>query len=296
MGLIVGTGCNATIPLALRKLHPSKRSKFVKVADGEEAGLELKIAVNTEWTIRGAADPLHKLDFITKWDSKLDSEGEAPGFQPFEYMTAGRYLGELGRLIIVDYFTNYLQLSKSTLPQKLQSRHGLTTTFLGNVGRHLSSMEPSILKQMEMELPLSSPSDAWIWTEETANIVYAVAKAVQQRAAGMVAAATIGLLACAGEIHLSAQGKGSSRLSTNDSDCTAQLDAVEDLMVGFTGGCIVHFQDYLLDCQGFLDSVMEKEFGDYPRPRIVLLPCHDGGILGAGILAGSVQSAAYDAA
>jgi len=130
MGLICGTGCNATIPLALSKLHPSKRPTRVKVLDDTETDDDLKITVNTEWTIKGAAGPLHELNFITKWDQKLDSEGDAPGFQPFEYMTAGRYLGELGRIIAVDYFTNHLSIPFSSLPPKLQQRLGLSTTFL----------------------------------------------------------------------------------------------------------------------------------------------------------------------
>lgn len=66
-------------------------------------------------------------------------------------------------------------------------------------------------------------------------------------------------------------------------------------MVGYTGGCIVHFQDYLADCQAFLDEIMKAEFGDQEDvPRVVLMPCHDGGIIGAGILAGTVQSLAHD--
>jgi hexokinase len=100
MGLIVGTGCNATIPLALSKLHPSKRLKAIKVFEGVEPDLGMKITVNTEWAIKGAAGPLRELHLITHWDKVLDSEVEVPGFQPFEYMTAGRYLGEVSQIPI----------------------------------------------------------------------------------------------------------------------------------------------------------------------------------------------------
>ena len=64
-------------------------------------------------------------------------------------------------------------------------------------------------------------------------------------------------------------------------------------MVGYTGGCIVHFQDYLEDCQGFLDGIMEREFGgrvEGIKKRVLLKPCHDGGIIGAGVLAGTVTA------
>ncbi|KAH6723174.1 hexokinase-7 [Leptodontidium sp. MPI-SDFR-AT-0119] len=306
MGLIVGTGCNATIPLALSKLHPKKRPAKVKVldSDGEaEVDQDLKIAVNTEWTIRGAAGPLHDLDFITRWDEKLDAEGEAPGFQPFEYMTAGRYLGELGRIIILDYLTNNLSVPEPTLPPLLTQRHGLSTTFLGNLGPHLATTEPSLLRQLEIEIPPSAKGDAWHWTADVAEMVYDIAKAIQVRAAGMTAAAIIALLACAEEIHFSPlpQNLPNGAVTTSIS-VNGTKEALDELMVGYTGGCIVHFQDYLADCQGFLDEIMEAEFGRREHredvhvyvPRVVLMPCHDGGIIGAGILAGTVQSLARD--
>ncbi|KAG4429905.1 hypothetical protein IFR05_014611 [Cadophora sp. M221] len=309
MGLIVGTGCNATIPLALSKLHPNKRPAKVKVLDSDgkaEVDQDLKIAVNTEWTIRGAAGPLHDLGFITRWDEKLDAEGEAPGFQPFEYMTAGRYLGELGRIIILDCLTNNLSIPEYSLPPLLRQRHGLSTTFLGNLGPHLATVESSLLKQLEIEIPPSTEGDAWYWTAEVAEMVYDIAKAIQVRAAGMTAAAVIALLACAEEIqfsfsHPSPQdlhnGAASTPIAVNG---TSTKDVLDELMVGYTGGCIVHFQDYLTDCQGFLDEIMDAEFGgrrsreNVHVPRVVLMPCHDGGIIGAGILAGTVQSLARD--
>lgn len=294
MGLIVGTGCNATIPLALSKLAPSKRPSKVKVLDDVTSEKHLKIAVNTEWGIKGSAPPLVELGFVTRWDTKLDQEGEHPGFMPFEYMTAGRCLGELGRIVIVDYFTSQLSLPYTDLPPKLQQRYGLTTSFLGNLGPHLAAKEPSILKQLEAEIPPADTPSAFRWTEETASVVLKIAKAIQVRAAGMVAAATIALLACADEIYLSSGANGvASKPAT---------PVVQELMVGYTGGCIVHFQDYLADCQQFLDAIMCAEFGaeskdeEGPRTRVVLRPCHDGGIIGAGILAGTVQKIAQDSA
>jgi hexokinase len=282
MGLICGTGCNATIPLALSKLHPNKRPTRVKVLDDADTDEDLKVTVNTEWTINGAAGPLHELDFITNWDQTLDAEGEAPGFQPFEYMTAGRYLGELGRIIIVEYFTNHLSIPSSSLPPKLRERYGLSTAFLGNLGPHLAAQEPSMLKQLEKELPPSTGNGFWNWNEEAAQAVFQIAVAIEKRAAGMVSAAIIGLLACADEIHLSPSKSANSS------------PKIDELMVGYTGGCIVHFQNYLEDCQAFLDAIMVAEFGEHARPRVGLKACHDGGIIGAGILAGTVESIAHD--
>jgi hexokinase len=293
MGLIVGTGCNATIPLALSKLHPTKRQKHIQVLDNRQSALDLKVTINTEWTIKGAAAPLDELNFITRWDQTLDAEGEVPGFQPFEYMTAGRYLGELGRLIALDYFINYLSIPFLTLPEKLRQRHGLTTTFLGNLGPHLSQSQPSIKKQLDAELPPNLTQDAFQWTQDASNIMFRIAKAVQVRAAGMTAAAIIGLLACAEEITF-LPPKAPNLPNGSPPSIAKRKVEIDELMVGYTGGCIVHFQDYLEDCQGFLDVIMQKEFGDSFVPRVVLQPCHDGGIIGAGILAGTVQGIKSD--
>jgi hexokinase len=280
--------------MALSQLHPSKRPKQVKVLDGIGPDPDLKIAVNTEWTIKGAAGALYKLGFMTHWDQKLDKEGDRPGFQPFEYMTAGRYLGELGRIIIVDYFTNQLHIPEPNLPARLKQRHGLTTTFLGNLGPHLATTEPSMLKQIEAELPSSEGAGAWQWTPEAVSIVFEIAKAVQIRAAGMTAAAIVGLLACAGEIHFSLSHSPSMNQALPNGNASHPKPAIEELLIGYTGGCIVHFQDYLQDCQSFLDSIMSAEFGVKERPKVLLTPCHNGGIMGAGILAGTVQSIAHD--
>ena len=290
MAIIVGTGCNATIPLAMSKLHPKKRPAQLKVLDNDEAVADPKITVNTEWTINGTLPPLRELQYVTHWDETLDAETDSPGFQPFEYMTAGRYIGELGRIIAVDYFTNHLGIPTATLPQKLRERYALPTTFLGNL--RPSTDQPSVLKQLETELPPNIGPDAWQWTTEAADALYHIAKAIQVRAAALVAAATIGLLACAEEIHFSPSTSGAA--DGEAVPTTRPERDVDELLVGYTGGCIVHFQDYRDDCQVFLDAIMEREFGDSSVPRVVLEPCHDGGILGAGILAATVKSFGHD--
>ena len=256
MGLIVGTGCNATIPLKLSSLHPSKRPMSISVSPGQEIA-DVKIAVNTEWSINGTAPPLRRLGLITRWDAALDEAGEAPGFQPLEYMTAGRYLGELARLIFVEYLTRLEGLSVEKLPGRLRQRFGLTTTFISHF--FPGSQRGEILEQLDAEFP----AVRFRWTEPLAYVLYRIAKAIQIRAAGIIASAVVGLLRCAGEMEDLGHG-----------------DVVKELVVGYTGGCIQYFQDYLADTQRFIDGVMESN----PSVRVVLRPCHDGGITGAGIL------------
>jgi hexokinase len=120
-----------------------------------------------------------------------------------------------------------------------------------------------MLQQLEQEF---APEDAsFRWTAELANVLYRIAKAIEIRAAGIVAASTVGLLRCAEEIPPSSAEK-------------------TVLAVGYTGGCIQHFHNYLADTQRFIDEVLGLEFGAQPPIKVILTPCHDGGITGAGIL------------
>ncbi|KPM39798.1 hypothetical protein AK830_g6791 [Neonectria ditissima] len=271
MGLILGTGCNATIPLRLSQLHPSKRPQHVDLGQGEHID-DVKITINTEWSINGSAPPLRELGLVSRWDEVLDSQNEAPGFQPLEYMTAGRYLGELGRIMLVDYMTRSLGIAAETLPAKLLRRHGLTTTFLS----HFKPLQsPDLLSGLKAEFPESSGSTAFVWTEDLAIALYHIAKAIEFRAAGIVAAATLGLLTLSGDVP---------------PEGSPAVDRAYKLGVGYTGGCIVHFQDYLSDCQCFLDQLLKRRLGNKSLLKVVLSPCHDGGITGAGILVAAAST------
>jgi hexokinase len=280
MGLIVGTGNNATIPLKLSSLNAGKRLKAETAANRDVTSLEEKILVNTEWSINGTAGPLQQLNLITRWDKSLDDAGIAPGFQPFEYMTAGRYLGELGRLIILDYLTTQLSVPEEQLPPKLRERNGLTSTFLGKFRDYQSHHNSSTAQDLSIELPPKNDANAWHWTPKAAKAVSKIGKAIQVRAAGMTAAAIIGLLVCAEDLILNPDNSISRGYS---------VSRIDELVVGYTGGTIVNFQDYLVDCQRFLDAVMLAQFRGEPPLRVVLQWCEDGGVVGAGVLAATVQ-------
>ncbi|KAI0432081.1 major facilitator superfamily domain-containing protein [Xylaria sp. FL1042] len=272
MGLICGTGTNATIPLRQSTLNHEKLPKKITVKAEDQVG-DVKVAVNTEWSINGSARSLRKLGLISKWDTQLDAEGEVPGFQPFEYMTSGRYLGELARLMFLDYIKSHLGLSEENLPNHhYQPPH-----------------PPALLRRLEVEFPPTTSQLPVEWTEESAMALYHIAKTIEVRAAALVAAAIIGLLACADDIPLSKSlDDETNRQLTNGS-----ADKM-NLVVGYTGGCIVHFQNYLADCQSFLDSIIDAEFGGHTPVRVTLSPCHDGGITGAGVLCGASQTKSKD--
>ena len=277
MGLIVGTGCNATVPLPAATL--GRKLEDVHLNSGTNAGTPgTKVAVNTEWSINGTAPPLRKFGLITKWDEELDRQGEVPGFQPLEYVTAGRYIGELGRIMFLDYLTSELHIAPSILPSALRERYSMSTTFLSYFG------PPSLrfLEKLENTFPSATENTGFVWDESHVEILYEIAQAIERRAASILAAATIALLRVSGDIPAADGTHGSL------------ANGQKVLGVGYTGGCIVNFQNYLYDYEKLIEQIIMDEFGKAAPVKIELMACHHGGITGAGILAAAVAATHKD--
>ncbi|RHZ60255.1 hypothetical protein CDV55_104350 [Aspergillus turcosus] len=325
MGIIVGTGCNATIPMKLESLHESK-AKHVKSKDPEAK----ETIVNTEWTISGAAPPLKELNIITKWDEELDKACARPGFQPFEYMTGGRYIGELIRLILFDYLTNIVGVEKKQLPATLVQEYALTTTYVSD---HVARprRDEDLAAELNQSLPPPESSE-WCWDALSAGAFRKIARVVQSRSAGLVAAAVVGLLACAQEIELkvdsnenspqsstaaSPQPNGSTKLQAMMDEATSStLEAgtarngqrpivpvllptqtpadwqsgPEELVVAYTGGIIQHYPNFKEMCQQYIDRLIMRTGPQKSGKSVFLREASDGGVIGAGVLAGMVNN------
>lgn len=315
MGIIVGTGCNATIPMKLSELHESK----AKSVNGMEPSA-VQTIVNTEWTISGAAPPLRELNITTKWDEELDKACARPGFQPFEYMTGGRYIGELIRLILFDYLTNIAGLSKRFLPANLIQEYALTTAYISDkVARARSDQD--LAKELNQSLPTPESSD-WRWDARTAGAFRRIARAVQRRSAGLIAAAVIGLLACCREIELkedsnsntpetAASPQSNSEMPAPDAAAAPTLlsnnihghivpvlqptpadwhSGPEELVVAYTGGIIQHYPQFKEMCQQHIDRLIMRTGPQRGGKSVFLREASDGGVIGAGVLAGMVVS------
>ncbi|KAE8375583.1 hypothetical protein BDV26DRAFT_11389 [Aspergillus bertholletiae] len=326
MGIIVGTGCNATIPMKLSSLHETK-ANHVKSKDPEA----VETVINTEWTLSGSAPPLKELEVITKWDIELDRACARPGFQPFEYLTGGRYIGELIRLILFDYFSNIKGLSSKELPANLIQEYALTTTYISdNVARSRSDQE--LADVLNHSLP-SPESSEWHWDAMCAGAFRKIARTVQRRAAGLIAAAVVGLLACANEIELkvdstenSPQPSGAAspehnggadvssitniispsaltEVSTNSQSNRPIVPVLsptptpadwqsgpEELVVAYTGGIIQHYPNFKNMCQQFIDRLIMRTGPQKSGKSVFLREVSDGGVIGAGVLAGMVAN------
>ncbi|KAI8942681.1 hypothetical protein NX059_000731 [Plenodomus lindquistii] len=279
MGLIVGTGTNATVPMKLSNLHPSKRNDLSNPDDVET------VVINTEWTIRGSDKPLNDLKIKTKWDAILDANSDAPGFQPFEYMTSGRYLGEIVRLILLDV----LELEEGEqIPPSLQQRNALPTRFLSEVvarkgGRFVQA-------ELEDRYQATTPADdPFFWSVERVELIRDIAEAVQQRSSALIAAACIGLLICVGDIGI--EDPATSKPPSNGTH-TKDKQEIEELVIAYAGGTISQYPKWLLTCQQWIDTLVEAASRANKSKRVTLKEARDGGIIGAGVLAGMTDEIA----
>lgn len=108
IGAIFGTGCNAAYMENIGSIPKIKGSGIPP---------ETPVTINCEY---GAFDNSHRVLPRTKYDIEIDEESPKPGEQAFEKMSAGLYLGEIFRLIIVDLYERGLIFKNRDL-QKLRS-------------------------------------------------------------------------------------------------------------------------------------------------------------------------------
>lgn len=118
MGAIFGTGCNAS--------YMENCGSIAKLGGLPE---NLPMAINCEY---GAFDNDRRILPRTPYDKTIDKESPRPGEQTFEKMSAGMYLGEIFRQVLVDLHSRGL-LFKNQDPSKLLTPFIIKTGFLANI-------------------------------------------------------------------------------------------------------------------------------------------------------------------
>jgi hexokinase len=301
MGLIIGAGCNATVPMKLADLHDCK-TRHIRAGNPEA----VEALVSTEWTLSDATAPIFELDIRTKWDNDLDLQSRKPGFQPLEYMIGGRYVGELVRLVSYDWFHTQLGIPRSSLPLKIATEYSLSTDFLSLVVA-CNQCNERLAKRLSEELPPPPTSD-WNWTPDSARDLRVIASSVQDRAASLVAAATVGLLVCTGEITLQRPGTSNSNAIQKQSPTQAAPDGKlqtdpstsgwkngpEELAVAVSGGVIQHYPHYKEKVQRYIDQLLIRAGPQQGGKSVFLRVASDGGLIGTGVLAGTAAGEIWE--
>lgn len=140
---------------------------------------------------------------------------------------------------------------------------------------------------------------------EYAGHIRSIAAAVQDRSAALVAAATVGLLACTREIRLQntepldssakVESEGEqespivdSKLPENGTSIPGWKNGPEELVVAVSGGVIRHYPHYKETIQRYIDRLLISAGPQSGGKSIFLREANDGGIIGVGVLAGTV--------
>ncbi|OAL72299.1 hexokinase [Trichophyton violaceum] len=289
MGLIVGSGCNATILMSMDALN-EKKTLPVRANQPDAS----EVLVSTEWTLRDSSRPLLELRIASDWDNTLTMRISRPGFQPLEYMVGGRYIGELVRIIAHDYFKTVCGIPDEALPVAIVEPYRLTTDLLSLTIASVSLTKKDLASELQTKLPPRQSTAEWTWTEESAGILRTIAATVQNRSAAIVAAATTGLLACTGHIHLRSLEELASAAPTPTKEATSflqpsDLRSPEELVVGFSGGVIQHYPMYKQHVQRYIDQVLLRGGPQDGGKSIFLREASDGGVIGVGVLAGTTK-------
>ncbi|KAK5075584.1 hypothetical protein LTS08_001349 [Lithohypha guttulata] len=124
VGAIFGTGCNAA--------YMDKISNIPKLKGKEQIqnlSPDTPMAINCEY---GAFDNARKVLPITRYDENIDADSPRPGEQAFEKLSAGLYLGEIFRLIILDMHDRNLFLKDQDIT-KLKEPYSIDTAFLSSL-------------------------------------------------------------------------------------------------------------------------------------------------------------------
>ncbi|KAK2740238.1 hexokinase A [Onygenales sp. PD_40] len=119
IGCIFGTGVNAA--------YMENAGSIPKIAS-YNLPPDMPIAINCEY---GAFDNEHVVLPLTQYDHIIDRDSPRPGQQAFEKMTAGLYLGEIFRLVLIDMIDNKNKLIfPNQDASKLRKPYSLDSSFL----------------------------------------------------------------------------------------------------------------------------------------------------------------------
>ncbi|KAF7727021.1 glucokinase [Apophysomyces ossiformis] len=177
IGLIFATGINGAYPedvAAIEKLDPSLRRSYPEGT---------KMLINTEIDIFGNDSYLP----LTKYDLILDNSHSQPKFQLYEKMMSGAYLGELTRLIALD-FVKAGVLFEGVVPEGMEEPWSFPTKYMGMLER-----DATVNHETSLEI-LSNYHFANAPTLQDVAIMTRICRIVATRSASLAAVAIASMI------------------------------------------------------------------------------------------------------
>ena len=254
LATILGTGMNAAVHLPVTALNPFKfRSMSPPVDPGNH------VLTNTELSMFGK-----NIFPTTRWDKVLNATHILPDYQPFEYLVAGKYIGEIVRLILLEA-TQTAGLFDGIMPPSLASvTYSLDTKDLALVD--VDESPELVLSRSLFHQRHPSPHYP---AEKDMMFIQDVVRRVSTRS---IAYFTVGIHALTAVLQ---------RLDTIEMD---------HITIGCDGSIINKYPRYIEMTQEILDQMIES--GEpHGKMRVSLERTTDSAVLGAavaGAMAGSV--------
>jgi hexokinase len=204
--------------------------------------------INTEMDIFGNEDYLP----LTKYDRTLDASHNQPKFQPYEKMLSGAYLGELTRLVALDFIKAGV-LFEGHVPEGFDEAWSFPTMYMSTL-----ESDDQVSHEKSLELLSNFPSVNTPTLQDIA-ILTRICRIVSTRGASLAAVAIISLIA-------------QQKLLDADRD---------DIVVGINGSTYEFYPHMDLRVRRALD----EWYGQETSAKITLEVASEGGSVGGALIA-----------
>lgn len=246
LATILGTGMNAAVHLPTNALDSSKfQSRSPSFLT------RTHVLTNTELSMFGK-----NIFPTTHWDETLNNTHILPNYQPLEYLVAGKYIGEIVRLVIVEATQNAGLFGGILSPSLENDSYTIETkdlAFIDTDTSHELAASRALFHQRHQSPRLPSERDMMFIKDvirrvSTRSIVYF----------------TVGIHAL-----------------------VALLQKVESLnidhiTIGCDGSIINKYPSYIERAQATLDQMLESDHS-HKRTRVTLERTTDSAVLGAAV-------------
>jgi hexokinase len=218
-----------------------------------------KVIVNTESSMFGGG-----ILPRSNWDEILNRNHALPDFQPLEYMTTGRYLGELMRLIVLDA-VQVCNMFGGTIPAELLEPYSLDTAILAQIEQDQSKdMKDSSVLLVQAFGLLDSPSRSEL------AFLRLVAHSISRRASAYMAVAVHALWSLQKETSVTPE----------------PTTAAAKTSIACNGSVILKYPGFKSRCEGFMARMIAEGPGMTAlqrSERICLEPTHESALFGAAV-------------
>jgi hexokinase len=219
----------------------------------------MRVIINTELSMFGKG-----ILPETRWDELLNRNSQIPDYQPLEYMTTGRYLGEILRLIIAEAVET-ADLFEGVMPESLLEAYSLDTIALARLEEDNSTDLLSSATYLEKVWGLRrTPSPQEVYVLKSAS------SCISQRAAAYLATAVHALSRVQKELDL-----GNDLTEADSKTSIACNGSVILKYPGFRSRC----QDYIAELIAG-DAAANDMAGTH---EVILEPTDEAAVLGAAV-------------